>query len=49
MIRLRGGQLFLCGSELAREGVVSVGMFINWTTAFASKLAPTVFCDYREI
>jgi hypothetical protein len=30
-----------CGSELAREGVVSVDINIESNDAFASKLAPT--------
>jgi hypothetical protein len=31
-----------CGSEPARDGVVSGNTFRKWTTAFASRLAPTV-------
>ncbi|CAI8786934.1 hypothetical protein EMIT0347P_10848 [Pseudomonas sp. IT-347P] len=33
--------LIPCGSELAREGGVSVDFNVEWQIAFASKLAPT--------
>ncbi|SDU60981.1 hypothetical protein SAMN05216476_3610 [Pseudomonas mediterranea] len=33
--------LSFCGSELAREGVNTVNIFIDWPTAIASRLAPT--------
>ncbi|MCP1497377.1 hypothetical protein J2Y86_002084 [Pseudomonas migulae] len=31
-----------CGSGLARESGVSVDIKVDWSTAFASKLAPTL-------
>jgi hypothetical protein len=34
-----------CGRGLAREGVGTANIFIDWTTAFASKLAPTGFVE----
>jgi len=32
-----------CGSELARDGVGSVAIYVDWSGAIASRLAPTVF------
>ena len=32
----------ICGSELAREGGGSVDVGVDWTGAFASRLAPTL-------
>jgi len=31
-----------CGSELARDGGVSGTIIVDWTTAIANKLAPTM-------
>ncbi|MNN93918.1 hypothetical protein D3C81_2124590 [compost metagenome] len=32
----------ICGSELAREGAGSVDVDVDWSGAFASRLAPTL-------
>ncbi|KAA0986856.1 hypothetical protein FQ187_02085 [Pseudomonas sp. ANT_J28] len=43
----RGRQRNPCGSELAREDVVSVDINVECHTAFASKLTPTGIVSYR--
>jgi len=38
-----------CGSELARDGGMSGTIIVDWTTAIASKLAPTVVLYRTQI